>query len=120
MPANGRFDGHIVQGHVDSTATCLAVKDLGGSWEYSFEFEKEFELLVIEKGSISINGTSLTVYDVSGNTFKVSIIPYTFEHTTINRVKVGSQVNIEFDVLGKYLLKFSQSAVGKVSATNFK
>ena len=105
MLMNGRLDGHIVQGHVDCTATCTHKKQLDGSWEFSFEFDKQFAHLVIEKGSISINGTSLTCFNVSENNFTVAIIPYTFEHTNIKHVVAGSIVNIEFDIIGKYILR---------------
>ena len=105
MLMNGRLDGHIVQGHVDCTATCSQKKQLDGSWEFSFEFDKQFAHLVIEKGSISINGTSLTCFNVSENSFTVAIIPYTFDHTNIKHVIVGSIVNIEFDIIGKYILR---------------
>jgi len=103
MLMNGRLDGHIVQGHVDCTATCTERKDLNGSWEFTFEFPTQFAQLVIEKGSIAVNGTSLTCFAVSNNRFKVAIIPYTFEHTSIQQVMEGSAVNIEFDILGKYV-----------------
>lgn len=103
MLMNGRLDGHIVQGHVDCTATCTERKDLNGSWEFTFEFPTQFAHLVIEKGSIAVNGTSLTCFAVTNNSFKVAIIPYTFEHTSIQQVMEGSAVNIEFDILGKYV-----------------
>lgn len=100
---NGRLDGHIVQGHVDTTATCISVKTLNGSWEYTFEFDKQFAVLVIEKGSIAVNGISLTVFNVAENNFTVAIIPYTYEHTSIKTLQEGTTVNIEFDVIGKYV-----------------
>lgn len=103
MTMNGRLDGHIVQGHVDTTATCREKKDMNGSWEYRFEFAREFAPLVIEKGSISLNGTSLTVFNVDINSFSVAIIPYTYNHTNIQQVEEGSTVNIEFDMIGKYV-----------------
>lgn len=103
MVMNGRLDGHIVQGHVDCTAICTEVKKLEGSWEYRFEFDPAFAALVIEKGSISVNGTSLTCFQVSNNAFTVAIIPYTYEHTSIQEVATGDAVNIEFDILGKYV-----------------
>jgi riboflavin synthase len=103
MLMNGRLDGHIVQGHVDCTATCIERIDKNGSWEFEFIFPTEFAHLVIEKGSIAVNGTSLTCFDVSNSSFKVAIIPYTFEHTSIQFVNKGSIVNIEFDMLGKYV-----------------
>ena len=103
MPMNGRIDGHIVQGHVDATAICIAQKDLHGSWEYTFSFDEQFAPLMIEKGSVCVNGISLTAYNVSDNSFVVSIIPYTYEHTNIQQVEKGSVVNIEFDMIGKYI-----------------
>jgi riboflavin synthase len=103
MPMNGRLDGHIVQGHVDCTAICTQRIDKNGSWEFQFEYPTEFAHLVIEKGSIAVNGTSLTCFGITNNSFKVAIIPYTFEHTSIQNVLVGSLVNIEFDILGKYV-----------------
>ena len=108
MVLNGRFDGHIVQGHVDSIATCIRRTDLSGSWEYEFRFPEQFASLVIEKGSICIDGTSLTAYNVTNESLTLSVIPFTFEHTTINSVVAGSIVNIEYDILGKYLLRFKQ------------
>lgn len=103
MTMNGRIDGHIVQGHVDTTATCITKKDTGGSWEFTFEFVREFAPLVIEKGSISLNGISLTVFNVDVSLFTVAIIPYTYTHTNIQLVSEGSTVNIEFDMIGKYV-----------------
>lgn len=103
MVMNGRLDGHIVQGHVDTTATCIKRRDLAGSWEFSFRFPPEFAHLVIEKGSIAVNGTSLTCFQVGGDRFTIAIIPYTYEHTSIQQVREGSLVNIEFDILGKYV-----------------
>lgn len=103
MQLNGRLDGHIVQGHVDTTAVCIDRKDLSGSWEYRFEISKEFATLIIEKGSISINGTSLTIFNVTETAFTVAIIPYTFSHTNMQQVLPGNLVNIEFDMIGKYV-----------------
>ena len=100
---NGRLDGHIVQGHVDTTAVCLERKALKGSWEYTFQFPVEFAHLVIEKGSIAVNGTSLTCFTVGKDSFTIAVIPYTFEHTNIHQVQKGTVVNIEFDILGKYV-----------------
>lgn len=105
MPANGRFDGHIVQGHVDLTAKCIEVKDLNGSWEFVFEHEKSNTNITVEKGSITINGISLTVVKSTDANFSVHIIPYTFEHTNFKSINVGSSVNLEFDVVGKYVAK---------------
>ena len=108
MIMNGRLDGHIVQGHVDSTARCISVVEKEGSWEYEFEFSEKFAPLVIEKGSACINGISLTVFDVKRNSFKVAIIPYTYNHTNIKQITTNSTVNIEFDVIGKYILRNSE------------
>lgn len=99
----GRLDGHLVQGHVDTTATCLSVTETSGSWLFTFQFNMQFAPLLIEKGSVCINGISLTVFDVGDDRFSVAIIPYTYEHTNINQLQAGSTVNIEFDVLGKYV-----------------
>ena len=107
LQMNGRLDGHIVQGHVDTTAICTAKKDINGSWEYSFVFPEKFAALVIEKGSISLNGISLTIFNVDVHTFSVAIIPYTFEHTNIQQIEDGSLVNIEFDMIGKYVNRMS-------------
>lgn len=103
MLMNGRLDGHIVQGHVDTTATCINREELEGSWEFTFRFPKEFAHLVIEKGSIAVNGTSLTCFNVGKDHFTIAVIPYTYEHTNIHQVKVDTVVNIEFDILGKYV-----------------
>lgn len=105
---NGRIDGHIVQGHVDTTAKCLNVSDKDGSWEYLFQFDKKFASLIIEKGSITINGTSLTCFNIKENEFTVAIIPYTYNHTNISFLQVGSIVNIEFDMIGKYVNRIQQ------------
>ena len=105
LSLNGRLDGHLVQGHVDSTAICTKKKEKSGSWIFEFEFPGEFAELVIEKGSITINGISLTVFDVKKKSFKVAIIPYTFNHTNIQFVKKNDKVNIEFDLIGKYIIR---------------
>lgn len=106
MPMNGRLDGHIVQGHVDATATCISVNDLEGSREFRFRFPDSFASLVIEKGSASINGISLTIFNITRNEFSVAIIPYTLEHTNIQYVFPGTTVNIEFDMVGKYITRY--------------
>ena len=100
---NGRLDGHIVQGHVDGTGICLAKKDIGGSLELTFGFDQKNAALIIEKGSICVNGVSLTAFNVGRKKFTVSIIPYTLEHTNFFAVEINSKVNIEFDVFGKYI-----------------
>jgi riboflavin synthase len=105
---NGRLDGHIVQGHVDATATCLDRKDLNGSWEYRFEFPRKFTRLVIEKGSICLNGISLTIFNVKKTRFDIAVIPYTFAHTNIQSVDQGSKVNVEFDMIGKYVARLTR------------
>lgn len=106
MPANGRFDGHIVQGHVDGTATCLSVTDEQGSWVFTFKLaQPENARYIVNKGSICINGISLTVVNCVDDTFSVAIIPYTFEHTNLHSVKPGTTVNIEYDIVGKYIAK---------------
>ncbi len=108
MRLGDRLDGHIVQGHVDGTGICTAIRQAEGSTEYTFSYPQEFDDLIIEKGSICMNGTSLTAYRVQDNTFTVAIIPYTLEHTTIKHVKTGDVVNLEFDILGKYIRKMHQ------------
>ena len=105
MPSNGRFDGHVVQGHVDQTAKVTAIFEENGSWLYDFEFEPNGEI-VVEKGSICINGVSLTCFNATERSFRVAIIPYTYEHTTFSDLKVGDKVNLEFDVIGKYIAKY--------------
>tara|TARA_R110001592_G_scaffold363210_1_gene681384 strand:+ start:3689 stop:4276 length:588 start_codon:yes stop_codon:yes gene_type:complete len=104
MAANGRFDGHVVQGHVDQTAICKNVTEENGSWMFTFEYESKGNVTV-EKGSITINGVSLTVVNSIQNQFSVCIIPYTKEHTTFKDIKVGSQINLEFDIIGKYVAR---------------
>lgn len=107
LSMNGRLDGHIVQGHVDTTATCLSAEDLNGSWQYTFEFPEQFAPLIIEKGSIAVNGTSLTCFNITRTQFSVAIIPYTYHHTSIHQLHPGATVNIEFDMLGKYAVRRS-------------
>ncbi len=102
MPANGRFDGHIVQGHVDQTATVTGIKEEEGSWLFDFSFDPGEEV-VVNKGSICVNGVSLTCFNATDDSFRVAIIPYTFEHTTFSDLKIGDKVNLEFDVIGKYV-----------------
>lgn len=103
MLLNGRLDGHIVQGHVDSTAICTGISEKKGSWEYQFEIDRKFSTLIIEKGSITLNGISLTIFNISDVNFTVAIIPYTYEHSNIRNIKKGSKANVEFDIIGKYI-----------------
>ena len=103
MQMNGRIDGHIVQGHADGTGKCILKKDFDGSFEFIFSFDEDKAALIIEKGSICVNGVSLTAFNVSNNTFTVAIIPYTFEHTNMKTLKKGDLVNLEFDMIGKYI-----------------
>jgi riboflavin synthase len=103
LQLNGRLDGHMVQGHVDTTALCMGSDRQAGSWIFRFGFPETFRNLVIEKGSVAVNGISLTCFEVSNNAFSVAIIPYTYDFTNIRDVAVGSQVNIEFDLIGKYI-----------------
>lgn len=105
MIMNTRLDGHIVQGHVDGTATCTKVIEQNGSWIFYFENDGSHKNLIVEKGSITINGVSLTVVEAEDHLFSVAIIPYTIEHTTFNGLKAGSTVNIEFDIIGKYVAR---------------
>ena len=107
MQMNGRIDGHLVQGHVDATAICKQAIDKDGSWEYAFSFDAAFAPLIIEKGSICLNGISLTVFNVTHDSFKVAIIPYTYHHTNIRLIQSESVVNIELDIIGKYVQRFN-------------
>ena len=103
LQLSGRIDGHLVQGHVDATATCTQITEANGSWQFRFSYPPEFSSMIIEKGSICVNGISLTVFNVTLSEFEVAIIPYTYDHTNINRLKNGSIVNLEFDMIGKYI-----------------
>lgn len=103
--ANGRFDGHIVQGHVDTVAICDSIEDQHGSFLYTFSYSAAQEFITVEKGSITVNGISLTVVNSKENSFSVAIIPYTLENTNLKTVQVGSAVNLEFDIIGKYVAK---------------
>ena len=105
MKLGDRLDGHIVQGHVDQIGTCTTIKETNGSWYYTFEYDESLENITIEKGSATVNGVSLTVVDSRKNGFSVAIIPYTFEHTNFKTFEVGTKVNLEFDVIGKYISK---------------
>ena len=113
MLMNGRLDGHIVQGHVDETARCTAVEDANGSTYFTFEYKRDDEMarngyFTVDKGSVAVNGVSLTVCNPTVNTFQVAIIPYTLEHTNFCDIKVGSIVNLEFDIIGKYIARLQQ------------
>jgi len=113
MLMNGRLDGHIVQGHVDQTARCIAMEDAGGSTYFTFEYPENLEMarngyFTVDKGSVTVNGVSLTVCNPTANTFQVAIIPYTFEHTNFQDIRVGTVVNLEFDILGKYIARLQQ------------
>ena len=103
LQANGRFDGHIVQGHVDQTGICTAAREVNGSWLFDFEYDSSHGNVTVEKGSIAINGVSLTCFNSKTNGFTVAIIPYTYEHTHFHRLKKGGVVNLEFDIVGKYI-----------------
>jgi riboflavin synthase len=105
MQLGARLDGHIVQGHVDQTAVCTEVKELEGSWLYTFSYDDSYDNLTIEKGSITVNGVSLTVVDSKQGSFSVAIIPYTYENTNFHQFKVNDTINLEFDVIGKYVAR---------------
>jgi riboflavin synthase len=108
MQMNARLDGHIVQGHVDQTAICTKYKELDGSWEYTFTYDNTKGNVTVEKGSICINGISLTVVNSQADNFSVAVIPYTYEHTNLQHVREGSVVNLEFDIIGKYVARLMQ------------
>lgn len=105
MKLGDRLDGHIVQGHVDQTAVCTNIQEKSGSWEFTFEYDTALNNITIEKGSITVNGTSLTVVNSAKNSFSVAIIPYTYEHTIFHTFEIGTKVNLEFDVVGKYIVR---------------
>jgi len=108
MKFGDRLDGHIVQGHVDQTANCIDIIAEGGSWVFTFEYDKNLNNMTIEKGSITVNGVSLTVVNSKLNQFSVAIIPYTYNHTTFKNLKIGDTVNLEFDVIGKYVKRLNE------------
>ena len=113
MMMNGRLDGHIVQGHVDQTATCIGIEDAEGSYYFTFQYKFDKEMakrgyITVDKGSVTVNGVSLTVCNPTDDTFQVAIIPYTFEHTNFHAFKKGSVVNLEFDIIGKYISRMIQ------------
>jgi len=105
MRLNDRLDGHIVQGHVDQTAICTGVNEASGSWYFTFEYKFNKDNITVEKGSVSVNGVSLTVVNSQKNSFQVAIIPYTYEHTNFHQIKAGTIVNLEFDIIGKYVAR---------------
>ena len=112
MKMNGRLDGHIVQGHVDITAECASVRDADGSWYFTFRYPKDAAMaakgyMTVDKGSVTVNGVSLTVCEPTDDSFSVAIIPYTFEHTNFHTIEVGTKVNIEFDIIGKYIARIA-------------
>jgi len=114
VKADGRLDGHMVQGHVDLTAVCTRVEEAEGSWYYTFEYEPlNEEHITVEKGSVSVNGVSLTVVNSKANSFQVAIIPYTYEVTNFHEFKPGTTVNIEFDIIGKYIARILHAQLGK-------
>ncbi len=114
MVANGRLDGHFVQGHVDSVGICRDVLDVDGSAYYTFEFDEKFSHLIVPKGSITVNGVSLTVVEPTQNRFKVAIIPFTVEHTNFQQIQVGTKVNLEFDIIGKYFVRYMQAYTANI------
>ncbi len=113
MKMNGRLDGHIVQGHVDQTAVCKQITEADGSWYFTFEYDPELGNITVEKGSISVNGVSLTVVNSQDNSFQVAIIPYTYQFTNFHEFKVGTVVNLEFDIIGKYIAKIVRQQMDK-------
>jgi riboflavin synthase len=113
MKPDSLLDGHIVQGHVDQTAVCTKVEEADGSWYYTFEYEPQNDNLTVEKGSVSVNGVSLTVVNSKDNSFQVAIIPFTHDITNFHTIKAGTVVNIEFDIIGKYITKIVKQYMGK-------
>lgn len=113
MRLNERLDGHIVQGHVDQTAICTSVTEAQGSWYFTFEYDRSKGNITVEKGSISVNGVSLTVVNSGSDSFQVAIIPYTYEHTNFHQIKPGTVVNLEFDIIGKYVTKILNQQLPK-------
>ncbi len=111
MKPDALLDGHIVQGHVDQTAVCTAVEEADGSWYYTFEYEPTGDNVTVEKGSVSVNGVSLTVVNSQEGSFQVAIIPYTHEHTNFHTFRVGTRVNIEFDIIGKYIARLMKNYI---------
>ncbi len=116
MLANARLDGHIVQGHVDATAICKSIEDQDGSWKFTFQYKPTPDQILVDKGSICINGVSLTVVNPQDDLFSVAIIPYTYEHTTFHKLKIGDLINLEFDLIGKYIAKYAHLYFPKVTS----
>lgn len=108
LQMHGRLDGHMVQGHVDAVAVCIETVTKDGSWEYTFQFDKKFAALIIEKGSIAVNGISLTIFNIKEDSFTVAIIPYTYQHTNMQYLQKGDSINIEYDMVGKYVNRYMQ------------
>ncbi len=113
MQINGRLDGHIVQGHVDQTGICTEVIEKNGSWEYTISYDSTIGNITVEKGSICVNGISLTVVNSRENSFSVAIIPYTYEHTNMQSLRIGDTVNLEFDIIGKYIARLARQKDGR-------
>ncbi len=113
MLMNGRIDGHIVQGHVDQTATCINVYEADGSWYFAFEYDPTTGNITVEKGSVCVNGVSLTVVNSRANGFEVAIIPYTYNYTNFHQIEKGTTVNLEFDIIGKYIARIIEQQMGK-------
>ena len=109
LKVGSRLDGHMVQGHVDEVATCIEVMEDNGSWRYKFEGSEQVKKLIVNKGSICINGVSLTIVNTKGSIFEVAIIPYTYENTTFKKIRIGDLVNLEYDIIGKYIMKNSMN-----------
>ncbi|MBL7815950.1 MAG: riboflavin synthase [Saprospiraceae bacterium] len=114
MVAGARLDGHMVQGHVDTTGVCIGREDKDGSWLFTFQYKPTPQYLLVDKGSVCVNGVSLTVVSPTDDTFSVAIIPYTFEHTTFQDIHVGTKVNLEFDIIGKYMARYFEAYKGKL------
>lgn len=115
---NDRLDGHIVQGHVDATGTVLDIQELEGSWLFIFQYPKQFAHLIVEKGSVAVNGVSLTAFNCIEDKFSVAVIPYTYTHTTFQHLKKGQTVNLEFDILGKYILRWAEVSGKQLPVTS--
>ena len=110
---NGRLDGHLVQGHADTTGTIISKAEKEGSWQFIISYPQQFAALIIEKGSVTVNGISLTAFNINDKSFEVAIIPYTYEHTTVKHLREGDKVNLEFDVIGKYINRIQQLLISK-------